>query len=148
MILEVLIAATRCAALQSVPSVEAIADTGLIGDRYVVDQNRKGDDYQVTLIESEEIARYNLEYGKSFSASDMRRNLVTQGVRLTELVGKRFMVGNAVILEGIEICEPCSLLASRTDPAIVKGMLHRGGLRARIAIGGTISVNDTIRRMC
>jgi len=148
MIKEILIAPIRGADLQTIKTVEAIKDTGLAGDRYVVDKNRKGDDYQITLIESEEIDRYNVEYGKSFSALDMRRNLVTHGVRLAELVGKRFMVGSAVILEGIEICEPCSLLANRTDPSIVKGMLHRSGLRARIATGGTISVNDTIRRMC
>ncbi len=133
--------------MQSILSVEAIANTGLVGDRYVIDLNRNGDDYRVTLIESEEIERYTLEYGKSFSASDMRRNLVTRGVRLNELVGQRFSVGNTVVLEGIEVCEPCSLLACRTDKSIVKDMLHRGGLRARICVGGTISVNDTIRSM-
>jgi len=147
MILEVLIATMRGSEMQSILSVEAIANTGLVGDRYVIDLNRNGDDYRVTLIESEEIERYTLEYGKSFSASDMRRNLVTRGVRLNELVGQRFSVGNTVVLEGIEVCEPCSLLACRTDKSIVKDMLHRGGLRARICVGGTISVNDTIRSM-
>ena len=143
-VINILISAERGAEMIAMELISAIADLGLTGDRYSLAQNRKGVGYQVTLIESESIQRYNQDYGQSFSASDMRRNLVTCDVRLNELVGKRFIVGTAVVLEGIEFCEPCALLAKRTHPSIVKGLLHCGGLRARIIFGGAISVGDSI----
>jgi MOSC domain-containing protein YiiM len=68
---------------------------------------------------------------------------VTQGIRLNDLVGKRFSVGGAV-LEGKRLCEPCSHLAKLTTQSIVSKMAHRAGLRAQIISGGAIAVGDSI----
>jgi MOSC domain-containing protein YiiM len=72
-----------------------------------------------------------------------RRNLVTVGVRLNELCGVRFSIGEAE-LEGRELCEPCSLFAKRTHPEVVRFFVHRGGLRCRIVRGGHIRVGDAV----
>lgn len=143
-IIEILMSAERGGTMISFESVIAIAGSGLSGDRYAIAQNRNGDYYQVTLIEIENITQYNSNSLQAYTAADMRRNLVTQGVRLNEFVGKRFLIGDEVMLDGLELCEPCSLLANRTHSSIVKGLLHRGGLRARIVSCGEISVGDSI----
>ena len=97
-----------------------------------------------SLVEIEIINRYNKDHGESFCAIDLRRNLVTQGINLNDLVGKQFTVGNEAVFERIELCEPCSLLANRTHPSIVKGLLYRCGLRAKIIKSGEIFVGDSV----
>ena len=72
----------------AVLSAELLANRGIKGDRYFNDTNRPSDDYQVTLIESENIKRYCIETGDDLGYRDTRRNIVTQGVRLNDLVEK------------------------------------------------------------
>lgn len=72
-----------------------------------------------------------------------RRNIVTSGGRLNEQVGKQFTVGT-VILEGLELCQPCNLFSKRTYLEALCYFIGKGGLRARIVAGGTISVGDPI----
>jgi MOSC domain-containing protein YiiM len=142
-IVEILVARDRGHAMTSVESVEALTDCGLVGDRYANPKYRKSPDYQLTLIEIENIEQFVRDTGLALSPDAPRRNLVTRGVRLNELVGKRFSAGLAV-LEGLELCEPCSLFATRTYPSVVKYFLRKGGLRARIIQGGTIRVHDFV----
>jgi len=105
---------------------------------------------EVTLIEAETVSALNSDTGLSIGASETRRNIVTQGVDLNALVGKRFSIGDAV-LSGIEPCDPCAILGGRlaTDsvsaPSIVKALANRGGLRASVLEGGTISPGTEIR---
>jgi MOSC domain-containing protein YiiM len=68
---------------------------------------------------------------------------VTRGVRLNDLVGRRFRVGEA-LLEGVELCEPCRLFAQRTHPEVLRFFAGRGGLRARIVAGGVVRPGDAI----
>ena len=143
MIAQIFIAPDRGHEMTSVEWVEAVADCGLVGDRYARAKYRKSADYQLTLIEIENIEQFTCDSGIPLSTDAPRRNLVTRGVRLNELVGKRFSAGPAV-LEGLELCEPCSLFAKRTDPSVVKYFLRKGGLRARIIEGGTIRVHDFV----
>ena len=76
---------------------------------------------------------------------ETRRNVVTRGVALNHLVGKRFRVGE-VMLQGIRLCEPCEHLESLTRPGVRAALVHRGGLRAQILEGGAIRVGDSISR--
>jgi len=124
-------------------SVIALADGGLTGDRYSIAKSRRGPDYQITLIEIENIDAYRQTVDPTFTNDLPRRNIVTRGIPLNDLVCKRFRVGEAV-LEGLELCEPCSLFAKRTRREVLKAFLHRGGLRARIIAGGVIRVGDSI----
>ena len=69
--------------------------------------------------------------------------MATRGIDLNALVGRRFRVG-ALECEGIELCEPCTHLEGLTQPGVLKGLVHRGGLRASILSGGEIAVGDPV----
>jgi MOSC domain-containing protein YiiM len=129
--------------METQQSVAALTDGGLNGDRYADPTNRRGPDYQVTLIESENIAAFSEMAEVPFTPDMPRRNIVTQGVRLNELCGKTFKVGDAT-LEGLELCEPCALFAKRTHRDVLKYFPRKGGLRARIVAGGRIQVGDLV----
>ena len=137
----IFIAAARGAPAETLSSVEAIAGRGLEGDRYWVKHKRPAD--EVTLVELETIEAFTHATGLALAPEGPRRNLVTRGVRLNDLMGKRFFVGGA-LLEGLEPCEPCKLFASRTHGEILAFFKGRGGLRARIVTSGTIRVGDAI----
>ena len=123
-------------ALRPVDSVRAVAGKGLEGDRhYFAEGARPGG--AITLIEAEVLEDVGL------SGPQSRRQIVTRGVRLNDLVGKRFFVGE-IECEGVELCEPCLHLQSLTRPGIIDELLHRGGLNADIVTSGTISVGDTV----
>jgi hypothetical protein len=136
-------------ALREVPQVRLEPGQGLIGDRYsrgvgtFSEKLRDRPDWEVTLIEIEEIERYNALEGKRLTPGAFRRNLVTCGVRLNDLVGRRFTVGTAE-LEGIRLCEPCAYLAGLLGPSVVTAMAHRAGLRARVVTGGTLQAGDPV----
>jgi len=122
-------------ALAPVESVTAVAGKGLVGDRHFIDNPGPGN--ALTLIEAEVLEDVGLTGAQS------RRQVVVRGVRLGDLIGKRFRVGDVECL-GVEICEPCSHLQGLTRPGIIKDLIHRGGLNADILSGGTISVGDEV----
>jgi MOSC domain-containing protein YiiM len=122
--------------LRAVDSVSAVAGKGLEGDRkFKVNGARPGG--AITLIEAEVLEDVGL------SGPQSRRQVVTRGVRLNDLIGKRFFVGE-VECEGVELCEPCLHLQSLTRPGIIDDLVHRGGLNADILSSGTISVGDAV----
>ena len=122
--------------LRPVDSVSAVAGKGLEGDRHFFAEGaRRGG--AITLIEAEVLEDVGL------SGPQSRRQVVTRGVRLNDLVGKRFLVGE-IECEGVELCEPCLHLQSLTRPGIIEDLLHRGGLNADIVTSGTISVGDRV----
>ncbi len=143
-VMHLFVAPHRGDPMTPIPSVEALADCGLRGDRYATDRSREVPDSQVTLIEIENIEEFRKISGLYMDVDAPRRNIVTRGVRLNDLCGKKFSVG-AVTLEGIELCEPCGLFARRTYASVLKLFLGKGGLRARIVTGGTIKVGDRIK---
>jgi MOSC domain-containing protein YiiM len=97
----------------------------------------------VTLIEAEAVEAVRRDEGLALTAAETRRNLVTRGVPLNHLVGKDFFVGGAR-LRGVRLCEPCLHLEGSTRPGLRQALLHRGGLRARILAGATVSLGDLI----
>ncbi len=127
----------------SSPSVMLRAGEGIVGDRYAKASNRKGPDNELTLIEAENIEAFNATFGTHLSMDAPRRNLVTRGVRLNDLCGKRFTAGG-LLLEGIELCEPCRLFKIRTDPRTLEFFAGKGGLRARVLSTGVLKVGDAV----
>lgn len=127
----------------SLSEVEAIAECGLRGDRYTDLTLRRSPDYQVTLIESEQILAFAEALKLPLEPHEPRRNLVTVGMKLNDLCQRRFFVGEAE-LEGLELCEPCATFGRYTNPEVVRFFVHRGGLRARILRGGIIRVGDIV----
>jgi MOSC domain-containing protein YiiM len=122
-------------ALATVESVTAVAGKGLVGDRHFTDNPGPGN--ALTLIEAEVLEDVGLTGAQS------RRQVVVRGVRLGDLIGKRFRVGDVECL-GVEICEPCRHLQELTRPGIIKDLIHRGGLNADILSGGMITVGDEV----
>jgi MOSC domain-containing protein YiiM len=121
---------------EPVEAVEVTAQ-GVRGDRYFGERN-------LTLIEAEALEGLYEETGLELSAAESRRQVLTRGVRLNDLVGKRFSVGEVECV-GEEWCEPCSHLEGLTRPGVLRGLVHRAGLRADIVRGGRIAVGDEIR---
>ena len=148
-LLEILSADTQGGALVRREQALLEAGRGLVGDRYhfgtgTFSKQLSGKpDAQLTLIEDEEIQRFNLNTGLALRAADLRRNLVTRGIRLNDLVGKEFSVGGAV-LKGLRLCEPCAHLARLANPQVLPGLVHRAGLRAQILVGAVIQPGDPI----
>jgi len=131
----------------SVNEVLAIPGVGLDGDRYALRQGtffKPEPDFELTLIEAEAIDALKRDYNVELAPGESRRNLVTRGVALNHLVGRDFQIGE-VKAHGIRLCEPCSHLQRLTGRPVIKGLLHRGGLRAQILTQGAIRVGDTVR---
>jgi MOSC domain-containing protein YiiM len=122
--------------LSTVDSAQALAGKGLEGDRHFKENGAKPGQ-ALTLVEAEEVERVGLSEGAT------RRQLTVRGVRLNELVGKHFKVGD-VECYGVELCEPCEHLESMTRPGIIKELVHRAGLNADILTDGTIAVGDEL----
>ena len=123
-------------AIAPVGSASAVAGKGLEGDRHFHgDAAEPGQ--ALTLIEAEVLEEVGL------SGAESRRQVMVRGVRLNDLVGRRFRVGEVECL-GVELCEPCLHLQQLTRPGIIKELIHRAGLNADILNDGRISVGDPV----
>ena len=135
------------AELKPVEKVRALLGRGLDGDRYARGAGSfsrwPGTGRAVTLIESEVIADVADQHGLDLSNGRSRRNVVTRGVRLNELVGKRFRIGTAV-LRADRLAEPCGYLEKRVGQGLQKVLKGRGGLRADVVEEGEIRVGDAV----
>ena len=127
----------------SVQAVQALPGKGLVGDRNFRPAGDSRPDEQLTLIETEALEALQRDYGVVLETAESRRNLATSGVALNHWVGRTFRVG-AVLLRGVELCEPCAHLEKLTGKKVMKGLVHRGGLRAQILAEGEIRVGDPI----
>jgi MOSC domain-containing protein YiiM len=140
------IAAAAKAPMCRIDSVKANPGSGLEGDRYALGQgtfSKPKPDHELTLIESEAVEAMKRDYGIEMIAGDARRNVVTLGVPLNHLVGCEFLIGE-VRVRGIRLCEPCSHLEGLTGQPAIKGLRHRGGLRAQVLSAGIIRRGDVV----
>ena len=128
--------------MNEVNSIEVIANQGIVNDRYFKEYNEK--DLQITIIERE-----NIDYVNEISSShipyiDYRRNIITQGIKLNELVNKEFIIGE-VKIKGHRLCDPCKYLQDKLKHEnLVKKLVNKGGLRCEILSDGLISIKDQI----
>jgi MOSC domain-containing protein YiiM len=137
------------APMEALEEVEALVGSGLAGDRYLLGTGfysarpRPDGGRELTLIEAEVLATLAAEYDIPLTAADSRRNLTTRGLRLPNLIGRRFAIG-AIVCEGVDHCPPCQHLVDVTGRAVLAPLVGRGGIRARIVVGGWLHVGDTI----
>jgi MOSC domain-containing protein YiiM len=133
--------------MESLAEVRAIPGRGLEGDRYFAGHGSfsetPGGGREVTLVASEMIGILEREHGIQLSPTDTRRNLVTKGVSLNDLVGKVCQVGS-VRMKGVSLAEPCAHLERLTQPGVLKGLVHRAGLRAELIDEGVLQVGDEV----
>ena len=129
--------------MKSVNNVEAIAGKGLVNHYHFKNDNEKR--RQITLIEIENINHYNQISGTSILSKDFRRNIITEGIKLNELVGSEFFIGE-VKVKAHDLCRPCKYLQeSLNQKNLVKELLRKGGLRCEILTNGKIFVGDEIK---
>jgi len=115
----------------------AVAGRGLEGDRYHAAAGTFRPGNALTLVEAEALEALPLGF------EEARRNVVTRGVDLNALVGRRFRVGE-VVCAGARLCEPCAHLDRLNDGEILRPLVHRGGLRADVVAGGTLRAGDVV----
>jgi ribosomal protein S18 acetylase RimI-like enzyme len=128
--------------LISVTEVEVRAGRGIVGDRYFSpDPQAPKPGGEITLIEQEALTALGEDYKIHLEPSHTRRNVLTQNIALNHLVGNKFNLGD-ITLKGIELCEPCGYLEKSTQKGVRKGLIHRGGLRAKILSSGILRVGD------
>ena len=129
--------------LEDTDSISVIADKGIENDRYFNDLNdHKG---QITLIEKENIDYYNNKYKTKIPYIDFRRNIITEGIELNNLIKKEIKIGMVKILP-YELCRPCLHLEQMVNGKdVIKEFLRRGGLRCEILVSGKIKIGDKIK---
>ena len=135
-----LLAGAKEAPLAAVEEAVAVAGRGLAGDRYHAGAGTfsgRGRGYELTLVQAEVLDELGLPW------PDARRNVVTRGVELNALVGRRFRIG-AVECVGRRLAEPCAHLERLTRPGLMRPLVHRAGLRSDILVGGAICVGDVV----
>ena len=147
MVMAIYIAPSRGEPTIAVDQAHLVPGKGIEGDRYFspikMTENNPNPEKELTLIEYESIDAIRQDDGISLTPAQTRRNIITRGISLNDLVGREFSIGD-IKVKGIRLCEPCNYLAGRTDPRILSSMAHRGGLRAQIITEGVIHPNDSI----
>ena len=134
------------APMTMVERATARAGRGLEGDRYFDGRgtfsNSHARGHDLTLIEAEALDDLSLPSG-SLAPEEARRNVVTRGIDLNALVGRRFVVGEIECF-GQRLCEPCAHLERLTKPGTLRALVHRGGLRADVLSDGVMRVGDRV----
>lgn len=136
----------------SLSTATLVAGWGIEGDRYYLrtgthcDPDDDEPSYEVTLIESETIAAIRREKKIELDAGLPRRNIITQGFALNHLVRRTFRIGE-VILQGVDLREPCPVLTETASHTLMTSLIHRGGLGAKIVQGGVIRIGDVIEEL-
>jgi MOSC domain-containing protein YiiM len=117
-----------------VSMVECVAGRGLRGDRFFdYKPDYKG---QVTLFAAEIFEALRQELSLTVpSPAVFRRNIITEGIDLSTLIGQRFAL-QGVELEGVDECRPCYWMNQAVGPGAEAWLLGRGGLRCRILSNG------------
>ena len=128
--------------VRAVDTVEAIKGKGLVNNRHFKENNEKRS--QITLIEIENINYYNNISKTLIPSINFRRNIITSGIRLNELLNNEFYIGK-VRVKAHDLCRPCKYLQELLKQNnIIKEFLHKGGLRCEILSSGKICVGDKI----
>jgi hypothetical protein len=127
---------------EPVDAARAIAGSGLEGDRHVAGTGTFPSGLPgsaLTLIEAEVCESFT----PALAADEHRRNVVTRGIELNDLVGHDFTIGE-VRCRGMRLCEPCTVVDGYSERPLLRPLVHRGGLRADILGDGTIRVGDQV----
>lgn len=138
----------------SVPSVLALQDRGLEGDRSSQSSPSRegGHKRQVTLLQAEHLPLIAAWVGlDSLAPQLLRRNLVIAGVNLLSArtlfadQSIHIAIGEEVVLLATGPCEPCSKMEAELGVGAYNAMRGHGGLTARVVAGGKITVGDVVR---
>jgi MOSC domain-containing protein YiiM len=136
--------------MRSLPELNLVAGKGIEGDRYMIGReegfysSKPEEGRQITLFEIETLIALKRDAGIDLAPEEHRRNVTTEGVPLTHLVGKQFWLGE-VLLEATRLSIPCRHIEEVTGKSIFDPLINRSGLNCKILKGGTIRVGDMVR---
>lgn len=147
-IITIFVAPSKHAEQIAVDSVQVKTGKGIVGDRfYGFRQTQRG--RNLTLVEMEKITEFNQQYQQDIALNATRRNMITQGIRLNELVGKQFYIGD-VLCEGVELCEPCGVMvrslacAGLSKTQVMNAFAHKAGIRVEVLSDGIVNIGDDV----
>ena len=147
-VLEICICINSGSKMDQISQIEVVKRKGIINDRYFSENSEK--DTQITLIESENIDYFNEKCKTNIPYIDFRRNIITKGIKLNELVGKEILIGE-VRMKGHRLCDPCKYLQDKLKEKnsfntinTMTNLYNRGGLRCEILSDGKININNKI----
>lgn len=147
-IIAIFVTASKHGEQISADAVQIKTGKGIVGDRFFgFRKSQPG--RNLTLIEAEAIAEFNHRYHLDIPLNATRRNLITQGIRLNELIGQRFQIGG-VLCQGIELCEPCVVMVRQfpatalTQTEIIRAFINKGGIRVKVLTDGVVKLRDEI----
>lgn len=144
---EIYVGREREEPMEFMPTVQAIVGKGLAGDRYALgtgSYSKSKGIRDVTLIEIEVVWDFYRISGIDLYPGRLRRNIVTEGVELSGLVGSTFSIGSVSLL-GLRPCPACLHLAKLVGiPDVLKGFSQTGGIYAQILTEGFISIDDSV----
>jgi MOSC domain-containing protein YiiM len=128
-------------------SVELVRG-GVEGDRYCTGRGYYSpfDVCEVTLVATEALETIRDDSGIDLTDGRHRRNVVTEGVDLPDLLGAQFRVGDA-LLEGTRPRPPCAHVEDVAGEDGVASALAgtRSGICASVVEPGAVAVGDEIR---
>lgn len=128
--------------LQSLETVDAVAEYGLAGDHRMI--KTPGSGRQVTFISQEFIDQIQHFTGyEVIDPATLRRNIVVSSLNLNCLRRQRFRVGSA-LFEATQLCHPCARMEEALGEGGVAAMIGHGGICARILESGVIKLGDAI----
>ncbi len=133
--------------MDELPVLKCIAGKGIDGDRYMLGtgtySKKPEPGRQLTIIESEELEALE-KIGLHCTSNQSRRNVVSRGIRLNDLIGKEIMVGKVKLMVH-RLCQPCTYLEKKLNqPGLKDALWDKGGVKCEILIGGNIKPNDKI----
>jgi hypothetical protein len=135
------------APMRQLDEAPAIAGRDLDGDRYALGRGTfsvtAGRGNELTLIAGEVLDALALPDGRPLSGAEARRNVVTRGLDLNALVGRRFRIGEIELI-GRRRCEPCAHLQRLTRPGVLRALVGRGRAPRRPADTGTLRTGNPI----
>ena len=142
---KIFITTDAAAPMRRVADIEVVAGRGLKGDRYFLGRGHwsESDQHEVTMIMQEDLDAVSRDTGLLIQAGQHRRNLVTRGIDLQTLIGKRFRIGTAYF-GAARPRPPCLYLQRITEVGMARALVGRGGIGVHCFRGGTIGETDTI----
>jgi MOSC domain-containing protein YiiM len=132
----------------AIDAVQLKAGKGIVGDRFFGLRHQQAL-RNLTLIEWEVIEEFNKTFSVMLPLNATRRNLITKDIRLNNMVGKTFKIGQ-VVCQGIELCEPCKVMArhfpatSLSQAEIIRAFTQKGGIRAEVLTDGAVQLGDEV----
>lgn len=124
-----------------VATAELRGGQGILGDRYFgVAAHFEA---QITFVALEVFEAVVTEFGAAnVSPAVMRRNVVTGGLNLNQLLGQEFTIDSGhgtVRFLGTRPCSPCAWMDAMFAPGANRFLKGRGGLRARVLSDGRLA---------